>query len=234
MRVYVFASMSSVRRTVECGTSNSDYASAHAFAASESAAPRRRELTLRQRLALVVGTGVAAEAVVAMADDEFDFDFFLANGVRAPLLKAAKITPAQLKDRGVRTVAQFRALEYGVLDLVDGAFCAACVAAYGADELLGEFLLTPNDAVVLAGSPAVHALGLDLGVLLVLCAGAPEMAAEVVAQTPPRGACLVGVAPDTLLDTGLRAGKLRELGFTPQALAEQTRASVLHLSKFGF
>lgn len=227
----------SVRRGGEsCGAINTNKS-----ASAESAPPRpppppphARALTLRQRLALVVGTGVAAEAVVAMDDAEFDFDFFLANGIRAPLLKAARIAPAQLKHRGVRSAAQFRALEYGALDLVDGAFCAACVAAFGADELLGEFVGTPNDAVVLAGSPAVQALGLDLGMLLVLCAGAPEMAAEVIAQTPPRGACLVGVAPDTLLDTGLRARKLRDLGFTPQALAEQTRVSVLHLSKFGF
>ena len=192
------------------------------------------QLSLRQRLALVVGTTVSAETVVAMDDADIHRDFLMAHGIRAPLLKAAKITPVQLKARGVATARDFHALEFTALDLVDGAFCAACVAAYGADELLAEFLVTPNDAVALAGSAAMHQLGLDVGTLLVLCAGAPGMAAEVVAQTPPRGANLTGVAPETLLDSGLRAKQLRELGFTPEALVAQTRADAVHLEKLGF
>ena len=193
-----------------------------------------RELSVRQRLALVLGTGIAAETVVDMDDARIDYDFLLANGVRAPLLKAAKITPVQLKARGVASPSQFRSLDFCTLDLIDGAFCASCVAAYGADALLTEFLTTPQDAVALAGSPAVDQLGLDIGMLLVVCCGAPDMAAEVLLQTQPRGGCLHGVAPVTLLDTGLRAKRLGELGFTAEALSAQTRASVLELDKLGF
>ena len=147
-------------------------------AATDSAEPNR-QLSLRQRLALVIGTGISDEAVVEMEDEQINYDFLLRNGVRAPLLKAAKITPVQLKARGVVSPAQFKALDFCTLDLVDGAFCASCVAAYGANELLAEFLTTPQDAVALAGSAAVDQLGLDVGTMLVMCSGAPEMAAEV-------------------------------------------------------
>lgn len=169
-----------------------------------------------------------------MNDSDINFDFFQEHGIRAPLLKAARITPMQLKARGVRTARNFHALEFNALDLIDGAFCASCVSAFGADDLMQEFLVTGNDAVALAGSAAVTQLGLDMGLLLMLCAGAPAMASEVVAQTLPKGGCLHGVAPETLLDTGLRAPQLKQLGYTPVSLQEQTRCNTVHLNKLGF
>jgi len=193
-----------------------------------------RPLSVRQRLSLVVGTGISAETAIDMDDAKIDYEFLLSNGVRAPLLKAAKIMPVQLKARGATSPSHFKALEFSTLDLVDAAFCASCVAAYGANDLLDEFLTTPQDAVALAGSPAVDQLGLDVGTLLVLCCGAPDMAAEVLLQMQPRGACLAGVAPETLLDTGLRAKRLNELGFNAEALSRQTQASIVDLDKLGF
>lgn len=199
---------------------------------SVAAAPHR--LLIKQRLALVIGTGLTAEKAMAMDDAELHYQFFLASNVRAPLLKAAKISPTQLKARGVVGAREFRALEFSALDLVDGPFCAACVAAYGADDLVGEFLTCPSDAVVLAGSPAVHQLGLDVGTLLVMCADHPRMAFEVLAQTMPRGACLSGVAPQTLLETGLRARQLKDLGYARDTLAAQTCAGEAELNALGF
>ena len=193
-----------------------------------------RQLSLRQRLALVLDTGIGAKTVVDMEDARIDYDFLMSNGVRAPLLKAAKITPLQLKARGAASPSHFKALEFSTLDLVDGAFCAACVAAYGADALLTEFLTTAQDAVVLAGSAAVDQLGLDVATLLGMCCGEPDMAAEVLGQTHPRGGCLTGVAPATILDTGLRAKRLKDLGFSAEALSAQTRASVVDLDRLGF
>lgn len=94
-------------------------------------------LTMRQRLALVVGTSISAETVLGMDDEEFTSEFLQAHGVCAPLLKAARITPIQLKARGVRTARDFHSLEFDTLDLVDGAFCAACVSAFGAEVRQG-------------------------------------------------------------------------------------------------
>ena len=88
-------------------------------------------LSLRQRLSLMIGTGLAAETLVKMDDADIHHDFLLRNGVRAPLLKAGKVSVAQLQARGVASTEHLRALEYNTLDLLDGAFCAECVAAFG-------------------------------------------------------------------------------------------------------
>ena len=191
-------------------------------------------LTLRQRMSLIIGTSLSAEEIVAIPDTDINLAFFQEHGIRAPLLKAARITPVQLKSRGVTTARDFHALEFNTLDLIDGAFCASCVSAFGADDLLHEFLVTPNDAVALAGTPAVQQLGIDIGLLLILCAGAPQMASEVIAQTLPKGECLRGVPPETLLDTGLQAAQLKTLGFCPARLRSQTLCSSEHLVKLGF
>ena len=193
-----------------------------------------RLLTPRQRFSMIVGTGLDSQRVVGMQDSEIDYDFMLSNGITAPLLKAAKILPVQLKARGVSTPSVFHSLEFSTLDLVDGAFCASCVAAYGADDLLDEFFRTAKDAVVLAGSPAMSQLGLDVGTMLLLCSGQPELAVEVIKQMQPRAACLAGVAPATLLETGIRAKALRQLGFDAHEVCEQTKASVSDLEKLGF
>ncbi len=191
-------------------------------------------LTLKQRIALVAGTGVELSNAAQMPDENFTLSFFLSNGIRCKNLSVAKMTPQMLKARGANTARDLRMLEYDALHLTDAGFCAGCLAAYGAEEILTEFLIAPADAVALAGSPAVHQLGLDVGTLLVVCAGAAVEAAAVLSQSLPRGSCLVGVAPLTLLDTGLRAQTLRDLGYSADAVMAQTRCSPLELKKLGF
>ena len=194
----------------------------------------RGNLSLKQRLALAAGTSVPLELAATMDDEAFNFVFLQANGIRARNLNVAKVTPPMLKARGVSTARDLRMLDFDALHLNDAGFCAGCVAAYGADDVVREFLITPADAVATAGSPAMHQLGLDVGTLLVLCAGAPTEAAAVLVQSLPRGGALKGVAPVTLLDTGLRAHGLRELGYGPESVTEQTRCSVVDLEKLGF
>ena len=192
------------------------------------------KLTARQRVTLVTNTSTSHEAAMAMDDAELDFSFFVTTGVSARNLRAAKLTPRMLEQRGAKTARHLRQLGYDALDLSDGQFCSNCVAIYGATDLLSEFLITPADAVSLAGSPATRQLGLDVGTLLVVCAGAPEEARSVLEQTLPRGGALVGVAPSTLLDTGLRGGALTRLGYTPSAVCAQTMASASDLELLGF
>ena len=112
--------------------------------------------------------------------------------------------------------------------------CASCIAAHGVDEVVNEFLITANDAVAISGTGAVHQLGLDVPTLLLLCAGAPVEAASVLTLAQPRSQCLRGVPPATLLDCGVRAKALRELGFEAHDVAACTRASVEQLEALGF
>lgn len=191
-------------------------------------------LSLKQRIALVADTSVPLDLAASMENEAFNFVFFQANGIRSKNLNVAKVTPSMLKARGAGSARDLRMLEFDALHLNDAGFCAGCIAAFGADDIVREFLITPSDAVAAAGSPAVHQLGLDVGTLLVLCAGAPIEAAAVLSQSLPRGCALKGVAPVTLLDTGLRAQVLHSLGYGPESIREQTRCTTAELEKLGF
>lgn len=191
-------------------------------------------ISTRQKLALVVGTSLKAEALCEMADEAIDYDFLKAHGVTAPVLKAANFSIAQLKQRGVDSPGKLAALGFSTLHLLDPAFCTECVDAYGADNLLTQFFVSANDAVLLAGSEAMTTLGLDVGLLLLLCAGQPRAAKEVLSQCHPKSEALCGVPPLTLIETGLNATQLTQLGFTAEAVREQTRASAEQLNTLGF
>jgi len=174
------------------------------------------------------------ETATAMDDDAFNFPFFQTAGIGARNIKVCGLNATQLKSRGVASALDLRSLGFSALDLIDGAFCASCVSAYGAEEMVTNFLCDASDAVMLAGSPAVPALGLDVCTLLLLCAGAPTQACAVIEQSPPRGGALAGVPPDVLLDTGVRARRLKEIGYTRDSVARQTRATPEHLAKLEF
>ena len=191
-------------------------------------------LTPRQRMTLVNGTSVSHQTAAEMDDAGFDFAFFQRHGVRSRNIKVAGLGPVQLKERGVENATALRALGFSTIDLVDGTLCASCVSAFGAADVVSAFLVDASDAVVLAGSPAMFQLDLDISTLLMVCAGCPTQAEAVVAQTHPRGACLGKVTPETLLDTGLRNKQLTNLGFTRESIQAQTRASREQLAKLGY
>ena len=113
------------------------------------------EYTLRQRMSLVLEADTTAESIVSLRDAEIDHAFLLAHRISPTLLRAAKITPLQLKAHGTNSVSKLTELGFSALHLLDEVWCGQCVAAYGAPSLLDEFLVTTNDAVVLAASPAI-------------------------------------------------------------------------------
>lgn len=191
-------------------------------------------LSTRQKLALVVGTSLKAEALFEMADEAIDYDFLKAHGVSSTVLNAAKFSVAQLKQRGADSPGKLAALGFSTLHLLDPVFCTECVDNYGADGVLTEFFVSANDAVLLAGSEAVTTLGLDVGLLLLLCGGQPHAAKEVLSQCQPKGEALHGVPPLTLIETGLNATQLSQLGFSAAAVSEQTCASPEQLHALGF
>ena len=192
------------------------------------------KLTQRQRLTIVAGTSVSMEAAASMEDGAFDYAFFQKSGIASRNLKVAGLNATQLKERGVNTALDMRSLGFSSIDLVNASFCASCVSAFGADDVVAQFVHDASDAVLLAGSSAVHALGLDVCTLLMLCVGQSKQAHAVLQQTPPRGGALYNVPPDVLLDAGLRAKQLVELGYSRESVARQTRASAQDLAKLEF
>ena len=91
-------------------------------------------------------------------------------------------------------------------------------------------MTTTNDAVILAASPAIARLGINLGILLLMCTSQPGAAREVLAQYKH----VRNVPPETLLETGLRARQLKELGYARDTLAAQTCAGEAELNALGF
>lgn len=188
------------------------------------------ELSTKQRVALVLETGLTAEQLVQMPDAEIDHELLLREQVSPTLLRAAKITPLQLKHRGTRTAQQLADLGFVPLHLLDPDWCRDAVAAYGASDLLDTFLQGPNDAVILAGSHAVEQLGINLGVLLLVCADQPSAAREVLAQCRT----LKRVPAQTLIETRLGAKDLESLGFRREQVQRDTMATALDMGKLGF
>ena len=94
------------------------------------------EYTLRQRVALVLEASVTAETLVAMPDADIHHAFLMDQGVSPTLLRAAQVTPLQLKAHGTRTTADLSALGFTALHLLDEEWCEDAIAAYGAPALL--------------------------------------------------------------------------------------------------
>ena len=191
---------------------------------------RAMELSTKQRVALVIETSYTAEQLMQMPDEEINHAFFVKEQVSPTLLRAAKITPLQLKHRGTRTATQLTELGFVTLHLLDPNWCRDAIAAHGAAALLETFLASPNDAVILANSQAVEQLGINLGVLLLVCAEQPSAAREVLAQCRS----LKRVPAQTLVETRLGAKDLQALGFKREQIQADTMATQLDMGKMGF
>lgn len=190
-------------------------------------------LSCRQKLTIFHGSGLSAEKVLGTNDDDVNLDLMLKNGVKALHLSTAGVRPLELKKRGMTTAALMRRLGYDALHLVDPVTCSEACAAFGAEEVVSAFLATPADSVALAGSEAVSTLGITVEQLLGACAGAPTEAVSVLQQVCAESP-LRGVAASTLLDTGLRAPQLKQLGYGLTSVRELRGLTGPDLVKLGY
>lgn len=190
-------------------------------------------LDVRQKLTLFHNTGVNAEQALTMSDSEITFEMMVSHGVKALNIVTAGIRPLRLKQLGVQTPSQLRRLGFDALHLVDRAFCEEANAAYGASSVVAAFLSSPSDAVAFAGSDAVHTLNITVGQMLEACAGAPTEALSVLQQQAMERP-LREVNATTLLDTGLRATQLKQVGITLTTLNDMPGFEPNVAVKLGF
>ena len=203
------------------------------MACVRSTMPTSSFITTRQRLALTKGILSPGDAL-ALNDAEIDALFLLTNRIPVNQLRCSKLTPIDLKNRGLESAIQLRELGFDSLDLTNSAFCSASISAFGVESVVQAFLLNGCDSVAVAGSTAVLQLGITTSKLLELCAGSPENATAVLQQLVPRGGALNGVSANVLLDTGLRAKTLCELGYFLTNLRSQVCASNTEIQLLGF
>ena len=190
-------------------------------------------LSVKARLALTHETAFDAEMACSMPDEEFTFEAFLSNGVKALNLRVAGIGPAELRARGCETALQLRHLGFDALDIVEPKFASEAQLAYGTEAVRNAFLTSPYDAVCISGMEVQHMLKIGVKDLLMCCAGAPSEAISVMEQQPA-GVSLHGVPPLVLLDSGLRADHLKNLGYGLASIVQQTAPNAGELNKLGF
>lgn len=194
---------------------------------------RQSSLTTKARLCLFYNTGVPAETALSLHDDEITFDYLLQNGSKALNILTAGLGPMDMKRRGAATAESLRKVGFDAVSLSDRAFANQALLAYGADNVKRAFVVSPQDAVSVAGSEAVHVLSIGVQELLEACAGAPLQAACVLKQLP-HGCSLDGVSVVTLLDSGLRHQALASLGYSISQIVSQCGATGPQLAQLGF
>ena len=196
-------------------------------------AATKKTLSPIQRLALSRNV-IVPQTMLNTDDVDINMSFFSRHGIRSMNIRSAGILPLDLKERGMHNVTDLRTFGFDALDLNDAAFCASCVSAFGAESTVRAFVINAGDAVAVAGSTAVLQLGISVEKLLEVCAGAPVQAKAVLQQTEPRGGALLNVNIGTLLDTGLRAKMMCELGYSSTSIKIQTNCNSEHLALLGF
>ena len=77
------------------------------------------EYTLRQRVALVVEASVTAETIVGMSDADISHTFLMSQRISPTLLRAAAVTPLQLKAHGTTTPEHAAALGFTAMHLLN-------------------------------------------------------------------------------------------------------------------
>mgnify|MGYP001370862020 CR=1 FL=1 len=194
---------------------------------------RAEGLSVKQRLTLFHNTSLTAEQALSLPEGEITIDALLKNGVKAINIAASGIRFVQLKEMGANDASQLRRLGFDALHLVDPVLCGEASAAFGAKAIIETFLVTPQDAVALSGSEAVQLLNLSMNQLLEACAGSPTEAAAVLQQSTSKNV-LEGVDANVLLDTGLRAPQLKQVGLNLVSVSHLVNATRATTIKLGF
>ena len=189
-------------------------------------------LTTRQRLALFHNTLLPAEEALSIPDEKITYDLLVRKNVTAVNLTAASVGFLRLKEIGCAEAAGARQLQFDALHLVDSTMAAEAVAAWGARDVVASFLKDGRDALALAGADASELLGLTTAKLLEACVAAPAEATAVIRELGID--CLKGMSIVALLDTGIRAPQLRELGIGPGYVAKYMIGNKASLAKLEF
>ena len=196
----------------------------------EAPAPPPKTYSEKQKVALTVNTTIRPDAAVHLDDAAFSHEFIYSNGVRAPLIAAAGISPTQLHANGTDTPAKLRSLGFDALSLTRSEFADELTRLYGATDVLETFLETPEDAATLAGERCLGDLGATTSLLLMMCAARPEEALVVIRNCQS----LMGVPPETLILTGVSGKQLKSAGYSKETVRAQTGANGLELLQLGF
>lgn len=155
---------------------------------------------------------------------------FLNRGCQADDFIRAEVTVSDIVGLGATHVADFIKAGYTSLHLNNVCVREQLVCQFGKQIVLNAFAKNANDAVALAGEPAVS-LGFGLNDMLKLCSAAPVQAVGVLQQAD-NGSCFLDI--EVIIRSGMRKADLSLTGITATSLMQRTKCSYDKLHYLGF
>jgi hypothetical protein len=165
----------------------------------------------RTRLVLFHGSPLSVASALAVDFRNVGMLRMREMGIKADNLRAASIGPVLLREAGVSTASELRALGFDALDLRDVSFASQAIACYGTADTVEAFVCGAADAVNVAGSSGCDLLCITPEHLLKCVAGEPSAARSVISEL--RSNALAEVSFDTLLSTGIQTDQLAAVGY---------------------
>lgn len=153
----------------------------------------------------MVNTQATAEETLTADVRDLGSTWLVSKGVKRENLALARLGPRELFRLGWATTAS-GLLSLGVDSLSfyeEPSYAAEAAALFGAEACRQSWLQSASDALSLAGGEVCREWGLTLAMLLHACAGAPEAAQGVLAQTEGAGLAARAVPVDVVVATGI-------------------------------
>jgi len=189
---------------------------------------------LRRDLCIFNESDLRPKQACLLPDEHVTFATMREAGVYFVNLQASGISAKELGRRGFNSAGCYRQLGMDALDLTDGFWARSLVAELGAEALRDEFVCSPEEAATLAGSEGADAIGLTVDMALERCAGYPDAAAVVLRAQPDPVVALGATSLERLLNTGLRAIALGDLGIGIEQLGAIWNLCPARLRALGF
>ena len=196
----------------------------------------------RDVLTLISGSGVNGtleDAEEALKNAPLEIGYLL-NRVRPASIVASCLSPVDLHQLGVKLeVIKLLGMDALSLTILGAEWVKAACELYGARSMKRALLVRAEDAVALAGDDAesveiMAVMEVTHDDLLALCPGDVEHAAAVVAQLGAPGCLTTSVKLETLLQTGLTASNLRDLGVSFEFLTSVFKPTPSQLLALGY
>lgn len=190
-----------------------------------------------QLVALFGDTSADMHAVFSAASDKTSIlSMVKTHDVKIQHVLASNTTMLTLNRLGMHKLSDYVCLGVDSLYLSYECLSSQMLQIFGRDLLVNQFLITPTDAVNLAGTEGSKVLCISTNELLNACAGDPTHAFVVLQALGCPSSTLecANVDPITLINTGLRSQALVSLGLNLVTLTNECGLDASHARSLGF
>ena len=190
-----------------------------------------------QLVALFGDTNANMHVVLsASSDTNMLLSMIKEHNVKMHHVLASNTTISTLHRLGMQNLSDYVSLGMDSLYLSYECLSSQMLQIFGRDSLVDRFLITPTDAVNLAGTEGCKVLCISTNELLNACAGDPTHAFVVLRALGCPSSTLEcsNIDPITLINTGLRSQALVSLGLNLVTLTNECGLDASHARSLGF